>query len=86
MSSQGALKFVRSFIKISEMVSNLQSGRYYLVEIAIFNIYDVQRAVSPKVGKPELWFLCSARRLLVLYVCVRLHEIISNGFQLTEQK
>ena len=25
-----------------------------MVEMAIFNIYDIQRAVTPKVGKPEL--------------------------------
>ena len=28
----------------------------YMVEMAIFN---VQRAITPKVGKPELGFMCS---------------------------
>ena len=32
------------------MVSNLQSWHKYMVEIAIFNIYYVQRVVTPKVG------------------------------------
>ena len=61
------LEISKNFHQISEMVSNLQSGHYCLVEMAIFNIYYVQRAVTPKVGQPELWFLCSARRVMVLY-------------------
>ena len=54
-----------------------------MVETAMFN---VQRAITPKVAKPELQFMCSAHHLLMLYICVKLHENISNGFQLTEQK
>ena len=63
----------------------LWSGHQYMVEMAIFNIYNVQRAVTPKVGQPELWFLCSACRLMVLYICERFHENILNSFQLTER-
>ena len=51
-----------------------------MVEMAIFNIYNVQRAVTP-----ELWFLCSAHRPMVLYICERFYENILNGFQLTER-
>ena len=40
-----------------------------MVEMAIFN---VQRAITPKVGKPELWFMCSACCLIVLYIYVEL--------------
>ena len=65
MSSQGA--FVRDFMKISQTVFNLQ----YMVEMAICN---VQRAITPKVGKPELRFMCSALCLIVLYICVKFHE------------
>ena len=43
-----------------------------MVEMAIFNI---QRAITLKVGKPELWFMCSAHRLTVFNVCVKFHEI-----------
>ena len=32
-------------------VFNLQSGHKHMVEMAIFN---VQRAIAPEVGKPEL--------------------------------
>ena len=35
----------------------------------------VQRAITKKVGKPELLFMCSACRLIELYICVKFHEI-----------
>ena len=38
-------------MKISQTVFNLQSGHKYMVEMAMFN---VQRAINPKVRKPEL--------------------------------
>ena len=72
---------MRSFIKISGTVFDLQSGQEYIVEMAEFN---VQRAITPKVDSPELRFMCSARRLIVLYICVKLRDNILNGFQLTE--
>ena len=36
-----------------------------------------------KQQKTELWFLCSARNLLGLYISVKFQEKISNGFQIT---
>ena len=39
-----------AFIKISGMVFKIQSGHEYIVEMAIFNNYCVQRAASPKAG------------------------------------
>ena len=47
-----------------------------MVEMDMFN---VQRAITPKVGKPELRFMCSASRLIVLYICAKFGEIISDG-------
>ena len=44
-------------MKNSQTVFNLQSGHYYKVEMAMFN---VQRAIIPKVGIPELQFISSA--------------------------
>ena len=38
--------------------------------------------MTPKVGKPELRFLCSACRLMVFNICVKFHENISSGFKL----
>ena len=42
-----------------------------MVEMAIFNI---QRAITLKVGKQELQFMCPARRLMVFNICVKFHE------------
>ena len=42
--------------------SNLQSGHKYMVEMAMFN---VQMEITPKVGKQELRYMCSARCLIV---------------------
>ena len=54
------------------MVFNLLNGHKYMVEMAIFN---VQRATTPKVGKPNLRFICSACRLIVFYICVKFREM-----------
>ena len=43
-------------------------------------IVDTQRAITSKVGKPELRFMCSARRLMVFNLCVKFHENMSSGF------
>ena len=45
-----------------------------------FIIYFVQSAIINKVCKPELWFLCSAHPIIVLYTCMKFHENISNNF------
>ena len=47
-----------------------------MVEMAMFY---VQRAITPKIGKPELWFMCSARFFMVHYICVKFRENITNG-------
>ena len=39
-------------------------------------MFNVQRAITPKVGKPELQFICSAHRLIMLYICVKFLENI----------
>ena len=68
--------------QISQTVLMLQSGHKYVVEMSIFS---VQRAITPEVCNPELLFLCSALLLMVLNVCVKFHENILNGFEVTEQ-
>ena len=62
-------------MKISQMVFNLQSGHEYMVEMAMFN---VQRAITPKVGKPVLRFMCSEHCLMVLYIRVKFRENIKH--------
>ena len=44
-----------------------------------------KRAITPKVGKPELPFLCSARRVMAFNVCVKFHENVSSSFKVTER-
>ena len=45
-------------------------------------LVNTQRAISPKVGKPELQFMCSAHRLMVFHICVKFHENMSSNFKL----
>ena len=42
-----------------------------MVEMAMFNI---QRVITPNISKPELRVMCSASRLIVLYICVKFCE------------
>ena len=51
-------------------------------EMTIFNI---QRAITLKVGKQELRFMCSACHLMVFNICVKFHENISSGFKVMER-
>ena len=53
--------------------------------VHILAIFSVQRAITLKEGKPELWFMCSAGRLIVLYNCVKFCENISDGIRVMEQ-
>ena len=48
-------------------------------------IVNIQRAITQKVEKPELRFMCSARGLMVFNVCVKLHENVSSGFKVMER-
>ena len=48
-------------------------------------IVNTQRAITPKVGKPELRFMCSAHRLMAFNVCVKFHENMSSGFKLMKR-
>ena len=48
-------------------------------------IINTQRAITPKVEKPKLWFMCSARHLMVFNVCVTFHENMSSSFKLMKR-
>ena len=68
-------------MEISQTVFNLQSGHKYMVEMAMFNF---QRAITQKVGKLELQFMCSACRLTVIYICVKFLKNITNSIRVME--
>ena len=63
-------------------ILKLQSGRDFVLETAI---YKVQRGITQKVSTQELWFLCSACRLMLVYICMKFHEGILNVFCVTER-
>ena len=48
-------------------------------------IVNTQRAITPKVGKPELRLMCSARCVMVFNICVKFHENISSGFKVMKR-
>ena len=43
-------------------------------------IYSFQRTITTKIGYPELLFLCYARFLLLVNICVKFREDSLNGF------
>ena len=45
---------------------------------------NTQRAITPKVAKLELRFLCSACRLMVFNLCVKFYENMSSDFKVME--
>ena len=48
-------------------------------------IVNTQWPITPKVGKPELRFVYSARLFMVVNVCVEFHENMSCRFKVMEQ-
>ena len=71
------LYIFEKFYEKSQMVFNLQGGHKYMVEMAMFNI---QRAITPKIGKLELRFMTSARCLIKRSICVKFYQISETGF------
>ena len=67
-------------VKFYENMSN----SFQVMERTQKNV-NIQRAITPKVGNPELRFLCSACRLIVFNVCVKFQENMSSGFKVMER-
>ena len=63
-------------MKICQAVLKLWNGH---------KIVNTQRAITQKVGKPELRFMCFERCLVVFHVCVKYHENMSSGFKVMER-
>ena len=51
----------------------------------VTKIVNTQRAITPQVGKLNLWFMCSAPRLMGFNLCVKFHKNISSGFKVMER-
>ena len=48
-------------------------------------IVKFQRGITIILYRQELWFLCSAHRLMMLYISITFHETILKGFQVMER-
>ena len=53
-----------------------------MVEMANSNI---QRAITLKVGKQKLRFMCSACHLIMFNISVKFHEYMSSVYKVMEQ-
>ena len=81
-SSYDVKHFCKVSQKIPSTVFKLQSGHDSNTKITIFN---VQRTITPKVGKPQLHFSCSAHLFMVVNISVKLRKNILYGFQITRR-
>ena len=67
-------------MKISQKVFNLQSG------VHGGNGYvQCSKGNNSKCRQSDLMFMCSACCLLVLYICVKFRENITNGIRVLER-
>ena len=69
-------------MEISQTVLKLQSGHDFVLETAT---YKVQRGITKKIHKHELWFFHSARCHIVFNICMKFHEDILKGFKVIER-
>ena len=46
------------------------------------SIANDQREITPKISIAELWFLCMTHCLIVLYKCMKFHQIALTVFNL----
>ena len=79
MCSACRLMMLNICVKFHE---NMSSG--FKVMERTRKIINTQRALTPKVGKPDLQFMCSACRLMLFGV--KFHENMSSGFKILEGK
>ena len=63
-------------MKICQVVLKLWSGH---------KTVNTQGAITPKVGKSELRFICSALPIMVFNICVKFHENMSSRFKVMER-
>ena len=69
-------------MKLPWKILKLQSKHDFVLETAT---YKVQRGITKKIHKQELWFLHSACRHMVLNICMKFHEDILEGFNIIQR-
>ena len=77
--SAGRLMVFNVCVKFHE---NMSSG--FKIMERTRKLLTHKRAKTPKEGKSELPFMCSACRLMVFKVFVKFHENMSRGFKIME--
>ena len=55
-----------------------------VTELTRNSIANDQRDLTPKISKPELWFLCMTHCLIVCYKCMKFQPNTFSSVQLTE--
>ena len=80
MHSASCLMVFNICVKFHE---NMSSG--FKVMERTQNLLTLKRAITPKAGKPELRFMCSACCLMVFNVCMKFHEDMSSSFKIMER-
>ena len=48
-------------------------------------LFSVKGAITQKIGNPDLWFLHSACRLMLVYICVKFQKSSSNSFHVIDR-
>ena len=66
--------------KFREIISN----GIKVIEVTQFPYWKLQRAIIPQKMLVERLLLISACRLVMLYICAKFHEIISNSIKVIE--
>ena len=55
-----------------------------VIELTRFLYRKLQRVIIPQKMQVEQLLLISARCMVMLYICAKFHEIISNGIKVIE--
>ena len=56
-----------------------------VIERTRFLVWKLQRGIIPQKMQVEQLLLISARRMVMLYICAKFREIISNGINVIER-
>ena len=63
-----------------QICENVSKG-FRVIERTRFPLLNLQRGIIPSKMLMELWFLFSARRLIMLYICIKFHKISLPPFR-----
>ena len=73
-----SMKFHEDFLNVLEVIERTQFCHRNCC-------LQSSKGHNSKIYSQELWFLRSVRRLMLVYISMKFHEDILNGFQVTEK-